>query len=255
MSTHPTTTPADPLLHWERDLLSEVVDEMPTSTVGVIGAAAAGAIASTTVATAAAVAAQGGTAMTMTGATVEAAASSNVAAKIAAGSLAAALAVGGSAAVTGNLPDGAQEATADAAARIGITLPRPEADVRVNGSLDASAGEIITVGTAGRVGVTLEDGALRVTGTETRGAFTAHVVSETDGAILVEFRSATETVSVLLTNVEGAIASSITTQVHGSVEGRADAEGSVSTGADTGDDSSVKGEAEADARFRIRIGG
>ena len=85
---------------------------------------------------------------------IGATAASHVALKLAAGGLAAALTVGGAAAVTGNLPDGAQTFAADAAAHIGLDLPRPDASL--DGSLDLSLGDIVTVGGAGRLGVTLD---------------------------------------------------------------------------------------------------
>ncbi len=66
--------------------------------------------------------------------TIAAAAASHTALKASAWGLCAALAAGGTAAVTGNLPDGAQKFCADLAARIGLNLPRPdtEASVRVD---------------------------------------------------------------------------------------------------------------------------
>jgi hypothetical protein len=57
--------------------------------------------------------------------TVMAALTSSLLAKVLAGSVALA-AVGGTAATTGNLPDPAQSAVAEAASRIGISLPSPE---------------------------------------------------------------------------------------------------------------------------------
>lgn len=152
----------------------------------------------------------------MTSTTIGATVASHTAAKIAAGGLAAALTVGGAAAVTGDLPDGAQRFAADAAARIGLTLPRPQA--HFDGSLDLWVGDIVEVGTAGRVGVRLDETGLRLTGIEGNAGFSAHVVAETPEAAIVEFRSATETTSVLLTSADGAIVSSVTTGIEAEAE-------------------------------------
>jgi len=179
--------------------------------------------------------------MTSTATAIGATAASHVALKLAAGGLAAALTVGGAAAVTGNLPDGAQRFAADAAAHIGLDLPRP--DATLDGAFDLSMGDIVTVGGAGRVGVTVDDDGLQLGGIEANAGFTARVVTETADTLIVEFQSAAETTTVLLTNLEGEVVSSITTSLHGSAD------------ADANTDAEADAEADADAGATITVGG
>ncbi len=190
----------------------------------------------------------------MTSTAIGATAASHAASKLAAGGLAAALAAGGAAAVTGTLPDAAQRFTADAAAHVGLSLPRPEVAINGMGSLDLSVGDIVTVGGAGRVGVRLDADGLQLTVIDGNAGFSARVVTETADAIIVEFRSATETTSVLLTRVNDQIASSVTTS---SLDATADGEAEEWTDAqaDTEADADAETEAEVDAELHVNIGG
>ena len=183
----------------------------------IVGAVAGGALSTTLVAGATASATQGGVAMTTT---IAASAASNTALKVAAIGLCASLAAGGTAAVTGNLPDGAQTFAADVAAHIGIDLPRPHA--AVGGSLDLGVDDIVMVDGAGRVGVSLNGDAMAITGIEADAGFEAAIVSQTADAIVVEFRSATETATVLLTEVEGSLVSRVTFDAQAEAEAEAD---------------------------------
>ena len=244
MTTHSTPRPPDPLLSWERDLRTAVIGDLSPATVGAIaGAVAVGALGTTVAAAAVAAAAEGGVTMT----TITASAASNVALKAAAWGLAATLAVGGTAAVTGSLPDGAQEFTADAAAHIGLTLPRP--DTSVSGSLDLAVGDVITVGGAGRIGARLDGGAIVLTGIEAASGFEATIVSQTEGVILVEFHSATETATVLLTSVNGSIVSDVDFETNAEADAQAEAE------ADAEADAEAEAEADAEAGLDITLGG
>lgn len=220
---------------------------------------------------------------------------SSTAAKVAGGALAAVLTVGGAAAGTGNLPDTLQCVTADVAAHVGLTLPRPQIAVEVAESADAVVDDIVTVGQAGQILVaigvpdlgttgadasasldmcagsdddatdrsahgnanrstigeadasghansdgvdqssassgqtTLGDGEavgdLRITGIVANDGYSAEVVLQTADFALVEFRSATETTSVLISNTDGAIMSVATIEVH--------ADAQASSGSDT----------------------
>ncbi len=195
--------------------------------------------------------------MTTTATAIGATAASHVALKLAAGGLAAALTVGGAAAFTGNLPDGAQSFAADAAAHIGLDLPRP--DATINGSLDLSLGDIVTVGGAGRLGVTLDGDNLQLGGIEANAGFTARVVTSTADTVIVEFASAAETTTVLLNTLEGELVSSVTTTLHGSADAaaEADADAKANAEADGGAEADAKAnaEAEADGGATITIGG
>ncbi|HAX82286.1 MAG TPA: hypothetical protein DCY40_06960, partial [Actinobacteria bacterium] len=171
--------------------------------------------------------------------TIAASAASHTALKVAAIGLCASLAAGGSAAVTGNLPDGAQDLAADVAARIGIDLPRPH--TAVDGSLDLGIGDVVTVDGAGRVGVSLTGGALSITGIQADTGFEAAIVSQTVDAIVVEFRSATATATVLLSEVDGDLVSSVTFAAQAAVDAEAEAD--------------TAAEAEADGGLEIQIGG
>lgn len=206
---------ADPLALWEAELRAIVVESLPPERVTALTAAALGASITTAVAaSASAAAAQGGTIMSIT-----AAMGANAATKIAAGCLAATLAVGGSLAATGKLPDKAQDFSADAAAHVGITLPRSNAETSLWASLGAKVGTVIEVANAGHIGVTVDKDRLVLTGIEAKGAFTAHVVSYTDGILICEFRSADEIVTVVLTNVNGEVVASATTSKVGASVG------------------------------------
>lgn len=249
-SIHNGIFAADPLLEWAGDLRAEVLGRLTPDTIGAIaGIAVTGVVSSATVAGVLA-ALEGGTTMTSTaiGAT------SHTAAKLAAGGLAATLTAGGAAAVTGSLPDSAQRFTADAAAHIGLSLPRPEAAISGIRSIDLSVGDVVTVGGAGRVGIRLDGEGLILTGIEGSAGFTSRVVAETSDAIIVEFRSATETTSVLLTRVNDQIASSVTTS---SLDATADGEAEEWTDAqaDTEADADAETEAEVDAELHVNIGG
>lgn len=270
MKAHPVIDIPDPLPLWEAELRALVVQDLSAEAVGDLTATALGASLTATAAAGTA-ALEGGTIMS-TSASIGVEAATSLVAKITAGCAAATLAVGGTLAATGNLPDGAQKATADAAAHIGITLPRPAAEVGGRGSIDASADTIVTVANAGRVGVTVEGHRLVLTGIEAEGAFTAHVVSQTDDAIVIEFGSAAEKTTVLLTAVEGRVVSSIVTEAHsqggasgdegstGLAEadaragGSAESRGSVESEGSSGS-AEAESEAEVEARLRVRIGG
>jgi hypothetical protein len=286
MAKHPTHTGSmDSLSLWEAELRAIVIETLPPERVGAVTSAALGA-SITTAAAAGAVAAQGGTIMS-----ISTAIGASSAAKVAAGCLAATLAVGGTLAATGKLPDKAQEFSADAAANIGITLPKPGVETGVRGALSAQVGTVVTVANAGNVGVLVEGDGLILTGIEAKGAFTAHVVSQTAGVIICEFRSADEVITVLLSNVAGKVAASATTtqtavsvgaetsgtagisghlgtgkgSVDLGVSGSASVEGSADTGTGAGgtdecgcpSDSGAGAEAEAEAEvsISIRIGG
>jgi hypothetical protein len=245
MTEHPTfNSPIDPLPLWEAELRALVVETLPPERVGVLTAAALGA--SITTAAAASAAAQGGAIMSITTAI-----GANAAAKIAAGCLAATLAVGGSLAVTGKLPDKAQDFSADAAAHIGITLPKSSVQTGVRASLGAEVGTVIEVANAGHIGVMVDKDRLVLTGIEAKGAFTAHVVSHTDGVLICEFRSADEIVTVVLTNVNGTVAASATTSKVGASIG---VESSGSAGI-TGQVGTGKGSADAETSGLAGVGG
>lgn len=247
MTTRSTPRSLDPIPSWERELRTAVIGDLSPATVGtIVGAMAVGALGATVAATAIAATAEGGVTMTTT---ITASAASNVALKAAAWGLAASLAVGGTAAVTGNLPDGAQEFAADAAAHIGLTLPRP--DTSLSSSLDLEVGDIFSVEGAGRVGVRLDGEAIVITGIEAANGFEATIVSQTEEAVLVEFRSATETATVLLTSVNGSVVSDI--DFHAAAE--ADADAAAEADADADAEAEAEAEAEADAELDITIGG
>lgn len=242
MTGHPTTHSShDPLPLWEAEMRVLVATDLPDHMVHGLTAAAVGAA----TATAAGITAAGGGIMLTTNIAAEATAS--IAAKIAAGSVAATLAVGGSLAATGNLPDPAQEFAADAAAHVGITLPRPGVSAGVSGALEATADSVIDVAGAGRVGVTIEDGKLVVTGIEANGEFRAEVVSHTDDTLVVEFRSAAEKATALITNADGRVVSSVTTGAAASGGASAEAEANQGTGSSGKGSATTEGHAEADA--------
>ncbi len=236
----------DPLALWAADLHTEVIGALSPNAVGaIVDAVLVGAVATTmAAAVTTATVAEGGVAMTTT---IAASAASHSALKVAAIGLAATLAAGGTAAVTGNLPDGAQRFTADAAAHIGLTLPSPDASVL--GSLDLAVGDLVTVAGAGKVGVRLEGGALVITGIESEDGFSASIVSQTQDAVLVEFRSATETATVLVTQVNGTIVSDV--EFDAAADTGAEYEGDA--GADA--EAEAEAEAKAEAELEIQIGG
>lgn len=231
MRPHPHHSPAgDPLHQWVTELQAAVVTDLSPDSVGLI-VGVAGTVAATTATAALAAVAGGGTTMATT---IAASAASHSALKVGAFGLCAALAAGGTAAVTGNLPHAAQEFAADAAAHIGITLPRPAASIAT--TVGVRAGDIVTVDGAGQVGVRIEGGRLLVTGIDAEAGFVASIVSESSDAVIVEFRSATETATLMLTKVEGEITSGVT------VRGGADAG---TTGTD----------AEAETGLEVKVGG
>ena len=236
----PGTSAPDPLSEWTGRLRAELLAEMAPGSIGAIAVAALG-VASPGATAGLLAVIEGGTIMTSTaiGATV----ASHVGLKLAAGGLATVLTLGGAAAVTGNLPNGAQRFAADAAAHIGLNLPRP--DAALDGSFDLSAGDIVNVGGAGRVGVTLGGDGLQLTGIESNAGFSAQVVTATPEVIIVEFRSAAETTSVLLSGLEGEVVSSITSTLHGSADAQTDAH-------TQGDG---EAEADADAQLEVTVGG
>lgn len=200
--------------------------------------------------------------MTASAATT-AAASGSTAAKLMAGTLAAALTAGGAAAVTGNLPDGAQNFTADLAAHVGLDLPHANAQLDLDGALDLSLGDVIDIAGAGQVAVGLDaDGNLVLAGIDAATGFTASVVSETANSIMITFESAAETTTVLITEVEGQIVSSVSTTLNAVLDSSSDFEGDV--GAEGEADASFRGsaetgngsaEAEGNAGIGINIGG
>jgi hypothetical protein len=242
----------DPISRWETELRASVIQDPSPEWVGTMTAAALG-VSLTTVAVAAAT---GGSTLMSTTISATTAASSGLAAKIAGIGVAATMAVGGSLAATGNLPDPAQEFSADVAARIGITLPRPGIEAGVRGSLNAAVGTVIDANGAGHLAVDLDGDQLVILGIDANAGFTAHVVAETADSVIVEFRSATETATVLVTNLGGTVTSSVTTtanssgdaEVSGSVDGDAETEASLegSGSADAETDAGAEAEAEAE---------
>lgn len=235
----------DPIFRWESELRATVMQDPSPEWVGTMTAAALGA-SLTTVAVAAAT---GGSTLMST--TITASAVSSLAAKIAGIGVAATLAVGGSLAATGNLPDPAQEFSADAAARIGITLPRPGVETGIRGSLNAAVGTVIDANGAGHVAVDLDGGQLVILGVDASAGCTARVVAETARTVIVEFRSATETATVLITNLGGTVTSSVTTTANSS--GDVEVSGSVDGDAHTEASLEGNGSAEAEAEVGVRI--
>jgi hypothetical protein len=180
-----------------------------------------------------------------TGATVAASASSSLAAKIAAGTLVAALTAGGAAAVTGTLPDGMQSFAADAAAHIGIDLPRPAIalglDADVDASLGLGVGEVFDFGAAGRLSATADaSSGLVVTGIEEAAGFTASILHQTRDSVTVQFASATDTKTVVLTSVDGATVTDTGLEADASSDASTH-ESSTSPTADTDASTSVEG--------------
>jgi hypothetical protein len=244
MTKHPTLdAPIDPLPLWEAEMRALVVETLPPERVGALTAAALGA-SITTAAAASAAAAQGGTIMSITTAI-----GASAAAKVAAGCLAVTLAVGGTLGATGKLPGKAQNLTADAAAHIGLTLPKSGVQTGVKASLSAEVGTIVTVGHAGHIGVLIEKSRLVLTGIHAKGGFTAHVVSQTADLIICEFRSADEIVTVVLTNVKGKVAASATITKVGASVG-ADLSGTAGLTGQVG-----KGSVEAETSGSVGVGG
>lgn len=197
----------DPTVTWEEELRSAVMHPLATAQVAAVTGAASAAtrlVSAGATATTAISVAGGGTAMTMIGAN----ASTHTAVKMGAAAITAMLAAGGAAAVTGNLPAGAQRFTADAASHVGLSLPRPSATV--GQTTNATVSSAIAVGGAGQVSVVLGGDGLTLTSIDANAGFDASVITETASAIIVEFRSAGETASVLITETEGMISASVT---------------------------------------------
>lgn len=241
MTRHPDTTFAldDPTLEaWAGEIRHRLITTLDPGSVDGIVVAVGGAV-TIGVTAAAATAIPGGT--TMTTATV--AATTGMHAKAAAGCLAAALVAGGGAAVTGSLPAGMQDFAADAAVHIGVTLPRSEASLSVVDHIELGIGEIVAVDGAGRLRVATTDDGIVLTGLEADAGFSGTVLAETSESILVEFRSATETATVLVTNLNGRLAASVT--------GSMAAEGSAGT--DT--DASIDAETEVEIDLGAQLGG
>ncbi|MFH1105058.1 MAG: hypothetical protein V1757_09010 [Actinomycetota bacterium] len=246
----------DPIGAWAGDLRSELIHRLQPETVSAVAAAIAssGAVfATTTVATL--VATGGGAAMTT--ATIGATTSAHAGAKIAAGCLAAALTAGGTLTATGHLPDGAQGFTADAAAHVGIRLPRPAVDATVDLSGKAAVSQLISVGAAGEVGVRLDANGLNLTAVDANAGYTANVVAETADAIIVEFQSAEQASSVLVSNVDGAITASVTGDA---ASNDAETEGGATVQTDgqadlDADGSSTSFDGSTDANLGITLGG
>ncbi len=216
------------------------IDAAEVSTV----ARAAGVAVVTT--TAAVLTAAGGG--TMTTATIGATASAHAGLKVAAGCLAATLAAGGAAAATGHLPAPAQRFAADAAAHVGITLPRPQATATIQTT------SRIAVGSAGTVAVSLDAGGrLDLATIDANAGFTADVIAQTADSILIEFRSATDTTAVLVSNVDGTIVSSVTAGAGASADSSASTGADVSGGADPATNGSAGVSIEGD--LQIGLGG
>lgn len=221
----------DPTIAWSTDLRSRLVHQLDPATVSsVVATLASTGVVHGTVSAVALAATGGGTPMTT--AMITATAAGHTAAKIGAGVLVAAL-TAGAAAATGHLPAGAQQFAANAAAHVGITLPRPEANI--DAGVDVSISRVVSVGEAGRVGVVLDDDGLQLTSIDANAGYSAKVVAETADAIIVQFSSEARTSAVLLSRADGAITASIagdagagagldTTQpsVEGSVDGELD---------------------------------
>jgi hypothetical protein len=178
-----------------------------------------------------------------TGTTVGATASASLAAKIAAGTLVAALTAGGAAAVTGNLPAGMQSFAADAAAHIGIELPRPEIAIDLGADVDASlglgVGQVFDLGAVGRLSAVADASTgLVLTGIEEAAGFTASIMQQTKDSVTVQFASATDTKTVVLTSVDGVIVSDAGFEAESSAD--SDTSGA-DAGATTDADASVEG--------------
>lgn len=234
---------------WVSDLRTEMVTGMSPQSLGAIVTAIGAS--SPLLTTAASAVTTGG--MNMTAIHTAAAATSSATAKIAAGTLSVALAASGAAAVTGNLPSGAQTVAADLAAHIGIELPRPDIAAGVAGRVDAALADIVDVAGAGRIGVTLGDTGLIINGVEATAGFTASIVAETADMVIVEFRSATETVRTMLTSVDGHIVASSTTESSaGKSNSSTEAEAGLKSETTDGKSST---EAEAEVGVGVTIGG
>lgn len=171
---------------WADELRAAVVADLDADLVNETArlAATTSAAAAASIATAAGIggSAIGGNTMTATATTsatmnATAAASSAIGPKIAALVVAGATVTGGLAA-TGTLPDAAQEAAADLGARIGIDLPRPD----LSGVI-----EMIDVGTAGTVSISVDGNAISVADLAAIGGFSAVVDQRTESDVVVTF--------------------------------------------------------------------
>ncbi|MBT8197629.1 MAG: hypothetical protein KJO84_03905 [Acidimicrobiia bacterium] len=167
----PDTNSQDPVAGWAEELRSAVVADLEPGDVTNVAslASAATAVGAGSLATAAGVAAGAATG----GKTVTTLFGSMVAKLVATGALVAAL--GGGAAITGNLPAGIQNVAADVVANVGIDLPRAAVEVDVDG-----AGELI---------IDVVDGAVSIIELDATAGWTAKVRSQTDSEVIVDFVS------------------------------------------------------------------
>ena len=203
-----TSHPENDLLSaWMSDFRAESIHRLSPATVSAVTAAIVSGLGLTTTSVATLIATGGGAHMTTAAIGATTAAHTNL--KVAA-ALAAALTAGGVLAGTGNLPAGAQRLAADAAARVGIHIPKPAIDATLDLNGDAAASAVIPVGAAGQVAVMLDGNGLNLMSVDAAAGFTANVVAETADALVVEFRSGDRVSSVLVSNTDGAIASSVT---------------------------------------------
>ena len=236
----------DALLHgWEQEVRSLLVHPLAGGRTGLVASAAVAVVAvGASTLTSAAMVAGGGITMTAT-TTMTASAGWSLNAKIAATALAAALTAGGAAAATGNLPDAMQSFAADAAAHIGIELPRPT--VQSDLGVDLGSNGAIDVGGAGSLSAALDGSAgIVITGLDEAAGFTASIVSQTESSVAITFESATEVATVVLNEVDGAIQASVTTE----------AKSSVGTTVETDDAGlGVEGSTETDVGIELQLGG
>ena len=255
-----TATTTDLITTWAADIRALVITPVDAGlAAGVVGAVTWGAAAGVSV-LAPMSATAGGTSMST--AMIAGSAAAHTGVKVAAGCLAAALAAGGTAAATGNLPTPAQSFAANVAAHVGINLPKPDATVQVGGQADTAA-QTISVGEAGSVGVTLDGGELSLASIDANAGYSASVLDETADSILVQFQSDKGAVSVLISNIDGAITASVTGEADAgassdgsgsTMNGKADSGVETQSTLDAGDDSaSIDG--SADAGLEITLGG
>lgn len=157
---------------WAAELRTAVVTDLDPDLVAATAhqAAQASAAVAASIASAAAAGSTtiGGNTMTTATASMTGAASATASAmgtKLAALALAGATVTGGLAA-TGNLPDAVQSATADLVSKVGIELPRPDL---------AGVIEMVDVGTAGTVSLSIVDGAVGVADLAAVGGWSASI--------------------------------------------------------------------------------
>jgi len=249
------TNATDPTGAWETSIRSAVIHELDAARVSMLANTLASGVVVATAGAASLIAAGGGASMTT--AMIAGTATTHTAAKVAAWSLAAALTAGGAAAATGQLPAPAQSFAADAAAHVGIGLPRPGAALEVGGSADVSIAKTISLGAAGSVGVVLDDDGLQLTSLDANSGFSASVLAETADEIIVQFESAEGTSSVLVSNVDGAVTAAVTGET-ATTDGGASGDASVQTGGEADlatDGSSTSIEGSVDAEVEVTLGG